>query len=91
MQYKFKMQRFPLNWGTNLEGEKMATLTDEQKEKKKELAKYKRKVVELAGVVHDIVEDTIWTEYDKLPELSEKIGLAMKEVNAFKEAHPYLK
>lgn len=69
----------------------MAQLTDEQKQMKKELAKYKRKVVELAGVVHDIVEDTIWTDYDKLPELSEKIAIAMKDVNAFKEAHPYLK
>ncbi len=67
------------------------TLTDEQKERKKELAKYKRKVIELAGVVHDIVEDTIWTEYDKLPELSEQIAVAMKDVVAFKEAHPYLK
>ncbi|XOB62329.1 CCE_0567 family metalloprotein [Campylobacterota bacterium DY0563] len=69
----------------------MAELTDEQKEKKKELAKYKRKVVELAGVVHDIVEDTIWTDYDKLPDLSEKIAVAMKDVNDFKEQHPYLK
>ncbi len=69
----------------------MAGLTEEQKQMKKELAKYKRKVVELAGVVHDIVEDTIWTDYDKLPELSEQIALAMKDVNAFKEAYPYLK
>jgi len=69
----------------------MAVLTDEQKEKKKELAKYKRKVIELAGVVHDIVEDTIWTEYDKLPQLSEDIIVAMNEVNAFKEQHPFLK
>ena len=69
----------------------MAGLTEEQKEKKKQLAKYKRKVVELAGVVHDIVEDTIWTDYDKLPELSEKIAVAMKDVNEFKEQHPYLK
>lgn len=69
----------------------MASLTEEQKEKKKELAKYKRKVVELAGVVHDIVEDTIWTDYDKLPELSEKIAIAMKDVTEFKEQHPYLK
>lgn len=69
----------------------MATLTQEQKEKKKELAKYKRKVVELAGVIHDIVEDTIWTDYEKLPDLSEKIALAMKDVNEFKKAHPYLK
>lgn len=69
----------------------MADLTEEQKELKKELAKYKRKVVELAGVVHDIVEDTIWTDYDKLPELSEKIAVAMKDVNDFKAEHPYLK
>ena len=67
------------------------TLSQEQKEKKKELAKYKRKVMELAGEVHDIVEDTIWTEYDKLPHLSQKIAIAMKDVVLFKEEHPYLK
>lgn len=65
-------------------------MSEELKEKKKELAKYKRKVVELAGVVHDIVEDTIWTDYVKLPELSEQIGLAMKDVDAFLEANPEL-
>ena len=64
---------------------------EDQKELKKELAKYKRKVVEIAGVVHDIVEDTIWTDYDKLPKLSEEIVEAMKEVNEFKAAHPTLK
>lgn len=69
----------------------MVELTEEQKEAKKELAKYKRKVVELAGVVHDIVEDTIWTDYDKLLGLSEQISVAMKDVNDFKEQHPYLK
>lgn len=68
----------------------MAEITDE-KELKKELAKYKRKVVELAGEVHDIVEDTIWTDYTRLPELSEQIGLAMKEVNDFKSQYPFLK
>jgi len=66
-------------------------LTQEQKEYKKELAKFKRKVVELAGEMHDIVEDTIWTDYVRLPKLSEDIGLAMNEVNAFLEEHPYLK
>jgi hypothetical protein len=69
----------------------MADLTPEQKEKKKELAKYKRKVVEKAGIVHDIVEDTIWTDYDKLPKLSEEIALAMKDVESFLAEHPYLK
>ena len=66
-------------------------LTAEQKELKKELAKFKRKVVELAGEVHDIVEDTIWTDYVRLPKLSEDINNAMKEVIEFQEQHPYLK
>ena len=66
-------------------------LTSDQKELKKELAKYKRKVVELAGEVHDIVEDTIWTDYVRLPKLSEDINNAMKEVIEFQEQHPYLK
>ena len=66
-------------------------LTSDQKELKKELAKYKRKVVELAGEVHDIVEDTIWTDHVRLPKLSEDINKAMKVVNEFLEQHPYLK
>lgn len=66
-------------------------LTHEEKELKKELAKYKRKVVELAGVVHDIVEDTIWTDYEKLPKLSQDIILAMQDVNDFKEKYSFLK
>ncbi len=66
-------------------------LTADQKEAKKELAKFKRKVVELAGEVHDIVEDRIWTDYVKLGALSEEITLAMKEVLDFQEQHPYLK
>mgnify|MGYP000588347095 FL=1 len=66
-------------------------LTAEQKELKKELAKYKRKVVELAGEVHDIVEDSIWTDYVRLPKLSEDIDSAMNIVNEFLEQHPYLK
>lgn len=66
-------------------------LTQEQKELKKELAKYKRKVVEIAGVIHDIVEDTIWVDYDKLPKLSEDINIAMHEMIEFKNLHPELK
>lgn len=65
--------------------------TEEQKELKKQLAKYKRIVSELAGEVHDIVEDTIWTDYVKLPQLSEDINIAMKEVIDFQEKHPFLK
>lgn len=66
-------------------------LTEEQKAIKKELAKLKRKATEIAGEIHDIVEDTLWTEYGKLPELSEKIQSSMKEIEAFKAQHDFLK
>jgi hypothetical protein len=66
-------------------------LTDEQKEIKKEYAGYKRKVVELAGEIHDIVEDTIWTDYEKLLTLSESVQVAMKDVVDFKAKHDFLK
>ena len=66
-------------------------LTDEQKEIKKQYAGYKRKVTEVAGEIHDIVEDTIWTEYTKLPELSQKVQILMEDVTSFKEKHDFLK
>ena len=66
-------------------------LTDEQKAIKKEFAKYKRKVTEVAGEMHDIVEDTIWTDYVRLPELSQKIAVLMDELNSFKAQHDFLK
>ncbi len=66
-------------------------LTEEEKEIKKEFAGYKRKVTEVAGEIHDIVEDSIWTDYVKLPELSAKIGVLMDELNTFKAQHEFLK
>lgn len=66
-------------------------LTEEQKAIKKEFAKHKRKVTEVAGEIHDIVEDTIWTDYNKLPDLSEKVIELMKDVNDFKAQHDFLK
>ncbi len=66
-------------------------LTDEQKAIKKEAAKYKRKVTEIAGVIHDIVEDTIWSDYDKLPGLSQDVQKAMGEYLDFKAKHDFLK
>jgi len=66
-------------------------LTEEQKEIKKQYAGYKRKVTEVAGDMHDIVEDTIWTEYTRLPELSEKIIVLMEDVNNFKSKYDFLK
>jgi hypothetical protein len=66
-------------------------LTAEQKEIKKEYAKLKRKVTEVAGEIHDIVEDTLWTDYKRLPELSQKILDGMKDVESFKAEHDFLK
>lgn len=57
---------------------------DEKKEMKKELAKRKRMAVEIASEIHDIVEDTLWTDYTKMPELSEKLVKAVQEANDFK-------
>ncbi len=57
----------------------------EQAELKKEYAKLKRVAVEIAGQIHDIVEDTLWSEYEQLPILSAKVVVAVKEANAFKE------
>ena len=66
-------------------------LTEEQKEIKKEYAGYKRKVTELAGEIHDIVEDTIWTDYTRLVELSQAVEKAMEPVLEFKDKHDFLK
>lgn len=66
-------------------------LSEEQKEIKKELAGYKRKITEVAGMIHDIVENTIWSDYDKLPILSEQIQVQMKEMLAFKDKYDFLK
>jgi hypothetical protein len=66
-------------------------LTQEQKEIKKEFAGYKRVVSQIAGEIHDIVEDTIWTDYVKLPELSQKIDTAMLDVIKFREKYDFLK
>lgn len=57
---------------------------EEKKEMKRELAKRKRMAVEIASEIHDIVEDTLWTDYTKMPELSEKLIAAVKEANSFK-------
>ena len=60
-------------------------MTEEAKVLKKELAKRKRMAVEIASEIHDIVEDTLWVDYVKMPELSEKLSLAVEEANKFKE------
>lgn len=59
-------------------------MSDETKELKKEWAKRKRLAVEIASEIHDIVEDTLWTDAVKMPELSEKLLAAVQEANNFK-------
>jgi tRNA nucleotidyltransferase (CCA-adding enzyme) len=59
-------------------------MSEETKELKKELAKRKRMAVEIASEIHDIVEDTLWTDYDKMPELSQRLVAAVADANAFK-------
>lgn len=59
-------------------------MSEELKIKKKELAKLKRKATEVASEIHDIVEDTLWSDYTKLPELSEKLVESVQRANEFK-------
>jgi uncharacterized coiled-coil DUF342 family protein len=59
-------------------------MPEETKALKKELAKRKRQAVEIASEIHDIVEDTLWVDYSKMPELSEKLVKAVEEANSFK-------
>lgn len=59
----------------------------DEKELKKELARLKRLAVEIAGEIHDIVEDTLWVKYTELPILSAKIVEAIKTAETFKEKH----
>jgi hypothetical protein len=59
-------------------------MSEDMKELKKGLAKRKRLAVEIASEIHDIVEDTLWTDYVKMPELSEKLKAAVEEANKFK-------
>ncbi len=59
----------------------------DEKELKKELARLKRLAVEIAGEIHDIVEDTLWVKYNELPILSAKVVEAVKEAERFKAQH----
>lgn len=62
-------------------------MSEETKELKKEWARLKRIAMEIASEIHDIVEDTVWTNHVKMPELSKKLYDAVEEANAFKEKH----
>jgi len=60
------------------------TMSEEAKELKKELAKRKRMAIDIASEIHDIVEDSLWVDYDKMPGLAEKLVAAVQEANQFK-------
>jgi len=60
-------------------------MAEEAKALKKEMGKRKRIAVEIASEIHDIVEDTLWVDYVKMPELSEKLIAAVEEANKFKK------
>lgn len=54
---------------------------------KKELATMKRKASEIASKIHDIVEDTLWTEYNELRPLADEIIVAINKYYEFKNEH----
>ncbi|PNV83265.1 MAG: hypothetical protein C0627_07025 [Sulfurimonas sp.] len=60
-------------------------MSEEMKDFKKELARRKRLAVEIASEIHDIVEDTVWTNHVKMPELAAKLVEAVEYANAYKE------
>jgi hypothetical protein len=62
-------------------------MSDNEKDLKREYAKLKRLAVEIASEIHDIVEDTLWTNYVNMPALAEKLKIAVQEANDFKDQH----
>ena len=54
---------------------------------KQELAKLKRKAVEIASAIHDIVEDRLMTDHKDLLPLSEQAIAAVEEYYAYKKAN----
>lgn len=49
------------------------------------IAKKKRIIMEVAGQIHDVVEDTLWQDYDNLPVLSEKLVGLIQDLQAFQK------
>ncbi len=59
----------------------------QSEEAKKELATLKRKATEVASRIHDIVEDTLWSEYRELEPLAREIIVACDKYHTFKKEH----
>ncbi len=52
---------------------------DELKMLKKEVSSKKRIATDWASKIHDVVEDTLWSDYRNLPELAEQAVAACEE------------
>lgn len=68
----------------------MTTLPDQSQASSnptKMIARQKRIIMEVAGQIHDIVEDTLWQDYVRLPELSAKIQILMQELQQYQQTH----
>ena len=57
----------------------------EGQDPQKILAKKKRIIMEVAGQIHDVVEDTLWSDYHRLPELSQSMLELMADLQQFKQ------
>jgi len=57
----------------------------EGQDPQKILAKKKRIIMEVAGQIHDVVEDSLWSDYQRLPELSQSMLELMADLQQFKQ------
>lgn len=57
----------------------------EVQDPQKMLAKKKRIIMEVAGQIHDVVEDSLWSDYQRLPELSQSMLELMADLHQFKQ------
>ncbi len=51
---------------------------------RKELARLRRVVAELAGRIHDVVEERVLTDYAALPALAAELATACEAFHAFR-------
>ena len=57
----------------------------EVQDPQKILAKKKRIIMEVAGQIHDVVEERLWSDYPRLPELSQSMLELMADLQHFKQ------
>ena len=57
----------------------------EVQDPQKIMAKKKRIIMEVAGQIHDVVEDSLWSDYQRLPELSQSMLELMADLQQFKQ------